>query len=110
MIATLYDTNTSLLICTIAQHSEIRCMRLVAVAHTMENPQPKHCVVSPVRSGAPLILSSPKSFRLTTGPVTMSLQSVSSAAANNATDNQWDARAGALPGDKLPEVPPDGEC
>lgn len=60
-------------------------------------------------AGAPLVLDglSP-SVRLATQPLSISVTSVSSEAANKATDGQWSATTG-LPDDKLPEVPPDGK-
>lgn len=49
------------------------------------------------------------SVRLATQPLSISITSISSEAADKATDNQWSATTG-LPDDKLPEVPPDGEA
>jgi hypothetical protein len=59
-------------------------------------------------AGAPLVLPEQEEVTLTTPAMSMSLNGVQSARAQELTDNQWDATAG-LPADQAPEVPPDGE-
>ncbi len=58
--------------------------------------------------GLPLTLGdAPEQRVLTTQPLSMSVSSVVSELAQNATGGMWSATDG-MPTDKLPEVPPDG--
>lgn len=67
-----------------------------------------HALITNQSAGSPLDLAgNMASVPLATQPITMSLVTVESAAAENATGNLWNARVG-LPDDGLPEVPPGG--
>lgn len=63
--------------------------------------------LQPSFSGAPLVLNSPKSIKIKSAPISMTVASIASASANNATDDQWSAYRG-MSDDHFPEVPPDG--
>lgn len=61
-------------------------------------------------TGAPLVLTGPKSIRIKSQPITMEIPDggITSEFANNVTDKQWNAYRG-MKDDHFPEVPPDGE-